>query len=205
MNISLANLSAAGIGPTQARAILDPLLSTLARFDITTPARAGGFVAQCWVESLGFTDFEENLRYTDAARVMRIFPSRVTSIEQAQRLTNNPQGLANCVYAGKNGNGNPMSGDGWKFRGRGAIQLTGRSNYTDAANECGRPYLEQPDLVGQVPDALLTAGWYWHSRKLNFLADASHWDEITRAINGPGMEQSGLRRQRSEECTRAFA
>ena len=205
MNLTIGTLVSGGVAPTQARQIIDTLRDVCKRFDISTAPRAGGFVGQCWVESIGFTDFEENCYWSSPERIAKFFPSRVTSIEQASRLARNPRALANCVYAGKNGNGNPLSEDGWNYRGRGAIQLTGRSNYADAATALARPYLEQPDLVGALPDALLTAGWYWHTHKLNLLADSAQWDAITRAINGPALDQSALRRQRSVECMQAFS
>ena len=202
--LELGRLVAAGVAPTQARLILEPLASACTRFDINTPARIGGFLAQCIVESQGFTRFEENLYYTTPERIKRIFPSRVADLEQAALLARNPKALANCVYAGKNGNGNPLSGDGWNYRGRGAIQLTGLGNYADATNETGRPYVKQPDLVAEPPDALLTAAWYWHTHKLNLLADSAQWDSITRAVNGPRMEQAAWRKQQSELAAQAF-
>lgn len=205
MNLTTGTLVSGGVSPTQARQIIDTLRSVCARFDITTAPRAGGFVAQCWVESIGFTTFEENCYWSSPERIAKFFPSRVTSLEQAAHLARNPVALANAVYAGKNGNGNPLSGDGWKYRGRGAIQLTGRANYTDAATALARPYVDEPDLVGDLPDAMLTAGWYWHTHKLNLLADSAQWDAITRAVNGPAMDQAGLRKQRSQEFAQAFS
>lgn len=202
--ICIATLVACGIGPTQARIFAEPLLSACARFDITTPARIGAFLGQCLVESQRFTKTEEGLFYRGADRIMAVFPSRVTSLQQAAQLVGKPEALANCVYAGKNGNGNPLSGDGWRFRGRGLIQLTGRGNYTDAGDGLGRPYLLRPELVAEPADACLTAAWYWHNGKLNVLADASLFDAITKAVNGPGMHDADLRRQLSEEAIKAL-
>ena len=162
-------------------------------------------MAQCLSESMGFTRFEENLFYTTPERIRTVFPSRVTSLQQAATLTRNPEALANCVYSGKNGNGNPLSGDGWKYRGRGPIQLTGRSNYTDAAADIGRPYIDQPNLVAQPTDGLMTAAWFWSCRKANLLADSAQWDAITRMVNGPAMLGHALRAQMSDEATRAFS
>ena len=203
--ISVAKLIAAGVPPTQARQYLEPLASACARFDIATPARIAGFLAQCRVESSDFTRLEENLWYTTPERIRQIFPSRVKSMADAARLVRNPKALANCVYAGKIGNGNEASGDGFRFRGRGIKQLTGRANYADAAEGLGRPYLEQPDLVAQPEDACLTAAWFWHNVKANILADSAQWDAITRAVNGPGMLQASLRRQYAEQAVEALA
>lgn len=203
--LTLQNLIAAGVAPTQARAFLVPLSAACARFGITTPARIAGFIAQCRVESAGFTALEESLFYRDPVRIMRIWPTRVTSLQQAQTLARNPQGLANVVYAGRLGNGDTASGDGWRFRGRGLKQLTGKANYADAAQALARPYVTNPELVAEPEDACMTAAWFWHSHKLNVLADSAQWDAITRAVNGPGMLQAAERRQYSEEAARVLA
>ena len=205
MYLTLTNLVDAGIAPTQARAFLDPLTAACARFGINTPARIAGFVAQCRVESAGFTALEESLFYRDPARIMRIWPTRVTTLQQAQSLAGNPKGLANVVYANRLGNGDTASGDGWRFIGRGLKQLTGKANYSDAATNLNRPYVTHPELVSLPEDACMTAAWFWHTNKCNILADSSQWDAITRAVNGPGMLQAAERRQYSEEGVRAFA
>ena len=203
--ITIATLIAAGVQPTQARIFAEPLAAACARFDITSRARVAGFIAQCRVESADFTRLEENLNYTRAERILQIFPSRVKSLDDATRLVRNPRAMANRVYAGKIGNGDEASGDGWRFRGRGLKQLTGRANYADAAEALGRPYLEHPDLVAQPVDACLTAAWFWHAAKGNLLADSAQWDAITRAVNGPGMLQADLRRQYAEEALQVLA
>jgi len=203
--LTLPTLIAAGVPPTQARQYVDPLAAACARFGINTPARIAGFLAQCRVESADFTRLEENLFYTTPERIRQVFPSRVASMADAARLVRNPKALANCVYAGKIGNGNEASGDGFRFRGRGLKQLTGRANYADAAAGLGRPYLDQPDLVALPDDACLTAAWFWHNAKANILADSAQWDAITRAVNGPGMLQASLRRQYAEQALEVLA
>lgn len=203
--MTLGQLIGAGVAPTQARTMLAPLQATCSRFDISSPDRMAAFVGQLMVESAGFTHFEENLYYSTPSRIMAIFPSRVTSIDQATRLARNPQALANCVYAGKNGNGNPLTGDGWAYRGRGGIMLSGKGNYADAEADTGRPYLTQPDLVAQPPDAMLTAGWYWFTHKLSLLADSWQIGAITRAVNGPGMIDRDLRQMHSDQGRTAFS
>lgn len=203
--ITAAALIAAGIGPTQARQFAPSLAAACARFDINTAARVAAFVAQCRVESAGFTALEEGLHYTTPERVRQIFPSRVPSLADAATLVRRPQALANRVYSGRLGNGNEASGDGWRYRGRGLKQLTGRANYTDAAVGLGRPYVTQPELVALPEDACLTAAWYWHAAKCNILADSGQWDAITRAVNGPGMLQAAVRAQYSREGVLAFA
>lgn len=206
MKLDLASLILAGIPPTQARTFLDPLRAACDRFDIVTGPRLAGFVAQCRVESGDFVKLEENLNYRTPERLRAIFPSRITSLADAASLIpRGPKAIASRVYAGKNGNGSEATGDGWAYRGRGLIQLTGRSNYHDAGMELGFNYIEAPDLVATPQHACLTAAWYWHVRKLNHLADSAQWDAITRAVNGPGMLHADLRRQYSEEGVQFFA
>ncbi len=202
--LTLAKLIGTGVPPTQARAFLTPLALACERFQIDTPARLAGFIAQCRVESTDFTRLEEGLFYTTPERVRQIFPRTVPSLADAATLVRNPQKLANRVYAGKNGNGNEASGDGWRYRGRGLKQLTGRGNYAAAEKALGRPYVEQPDLVALPEDACLTAAHFWHSVKANVLADSAQWDAITRAVNGPGMVEATLRRQYSEQALLAL-
>jgi putative chitinase len=201
----LAQLVAAGITPTLARLFADPLEIAFERFGIDTPARRAAFVAQASHESSGFARLEENLYYRQPERIRQIFPSRVGSLQQAATLCRNPQGLANVVYAGKNGNGDAASGDGWRFRGRGLFQLTGRANYLAAGAALDRPYLETPDVVALPPDAALSAGWYWSSADCNALADSWQIDLITKRINGPAMLARVERHSAADEAMRAFA
>lgn len=204
--ISVATLTAAGIGPTQARQFAEPLAAACKRFDIVTPPRIAGFLAQCRVESYNLTTLEEGLSYRSADRIALVFKRlRDRGLDGLAKLVRNPQGLANAAYAGINGNGDEASGDGWRYRGRGMKQLTGRANYADAAEALGRPYIEQPDLVALPEDACLTAAWYWHSAKCNILADGAQWDAITRAVNGPAMLQADVRRQYSDEAVAVFS
>jgi putative chitinase len=203
--ISVQSLVAAGIGPTQARAFEAPLNAACARFGINTAQRQAAFVAQCAHESGLFVHLEEGLFYRSADRICAIFKSRVPNLAAAQALVGNPKGLANRVYAGRNGNGNEASGDGWRYRGRGLIQLTGRNNYASAAAKVARPYVEQPDLVLQPEDACLTAGAFWDTAKLNAVADRGEFDAITRAINGAGMVGAAERRALFDACLNVFA
>lgn len=203
--IEIAQLMEAGIAPTQAREFAGPLSKACALFDISTPARKAAFIAQAAHESQMFTALEESLLYRSPERIQRIFPKSVPTLEQAQRLVRNAQALANRVYANRLGNGDEQSGDGWNFRGRGLFQLTGRGNYTRAGVDLGRPYVAEPYLVARPLDACLTAGWYWHTHKLNELADGWNVAAITRAINGPAMLAKAERQQLAEEALRAFA
>lgn len=206
MQIELSTLIAAGIAPTQARLFLAPMQTACRAFDIITPARFAAFVGQCMVESQGFTVMEENLNYRNPDRLRGIFPSRVPDVATAARLVaGGPKAIANRVYASRLGNGDEASGDGWRYRGRGIKQLTGRTNYTNAAVALSQPYVEQPDLVALPEGACMTAGWFWHVNKCNILADAWNIDAITRAVNGPGMLQAKERRQFSDAAVRALS
>jgi putative chitinase len=203
--ITVARLISAGIGPTQARIFAEPLAAACARFAIHTPARIGAFLGQCALESAAFTRLEENLHYTTPERIRAVFPSRVKSLADAARLTRNPQALANVVYAGRLGNGDELSGDGWRYRGRGLVQLTGKANYIDAADGLALPLVTNPDLAASPVTACMTAAWYWHTHKLNVLADSAQWDSITRAVNGPAMLHADARRQFMQEAVAVFA
>ena len=136
---SVEQLVAAGIGPTAARRFQPVLAGALARFGIETPRRVAAFLAQCHVESAGFTALEENLMYSSAARLIQVWPSRFPNTGAATPFVRNPQRLANLVYANRNGNGPQASGDGWRYRGRSPIQLTGRDNYSRMAALAGLP------------------------------------------------------------------
>lgn len=176
-----------GVEPTQARQFADPLKAAMALFAISSPQREAAFLAQCMAESGRFTRLEENLRYTTPERIRAVFPSRVKSLAEAAPLVRNPQGLANRVYAERNGNGDEASGDGWRYRGRGLFQLTGRANYARASAALAMDYVGAPQLVAEPSDACLTAAWYWHSNGCNEMIDAGRFDATTRAINGPAM------------------
>lgn len=201
-----AVLIAGGIGPTQAALFASYLTQAFDEFQISSPLRQAAFLAQCAHESTLFVHLEEELYYRDAERAAtKIFRGtfdanrdKVISpaeIEAAKPYMRNPQGLANKVYAGRNGNGNEASGDGYRYRGRGLIQLTGRNNYSAAALKLAEPYIDQPDLVAGPADACLTAGWYWDRNGLNRLADAGEVDAITRAVNGAAMEGADNRKK----------
>lgn len=193
--MTVDELIACGVPPTAAKTFAAPLVEAFERFGISTPRRQAAFVAQAMHESARFSVLEENLHYSTPERVRAVFPSRVLSLDAARPLVRNPQALANRVYSDRLGNGSEASGDGWRFRGRGIFQLTGRSNYEAAARALDAPYDTQPNLVAQPLHAALTAGWFWDRGRLNGLADDGDIDGITRAINGRAMLG---RRERAE-------
>lgn len=202
--MNVAQLVSCGIHPTQAKVFALPLREFCSRFDIVTPARQAAFIAQCGHESLNFTRLEESLYYRTPERIREMWPTRVPSLADATKLCKNPQALANTVYSNRLGNGGFSSNDGWNYRGRGLIQLTGRANYRDAGQALGQDYVRYPSLVANPADAVLVAAWFWHTNKLNILADASNIDAITRVVNGPAMAGKIDRRQRFEEALDAF-
>lgn len=167
-----------------------PLLGeAAARFDIGTPRRQSAWLAQIAHESLELTRLQENLRYTTPGRLLQMFGRRFHAAGRApDEFLNAPERLANFVYADRLGNGNEASGDGWRYRGRGAIQLTGRKNYRMAGDGIGEwDYEANPDLLFDPKHAALTAAWYWHVAGCNALADALDLVGITQRINGPAL------------------
>jgi len=160
---------------------LDPLNSTFDKYEINTPKRQAGFIGQCQHESGNFKTLEENLHYS-AASLMRVWPSRFPDQATADQYANNPEKIANKVYAGRMGN--TEDGDGWKYHGRGVIQLTGKDNYMFCGQAIKLDLMDNPDLLLEPMNAMLSAGWFWNKRGLNAAADVSGWEEITRKING---------------------
>ena len=162
---------------------LDPLNATFAKYDISTPVRQAFFVGQCAHESNNFKVIEENLHYS-AQALMRVWPSRFPDQATADQYANNPEKIANKVYAGRMGNGNEESGEGWAFHGRGLIQLTGKENYDRCGKALGIDLINEPNLLALPNYACLSAGWFWQKVGLNALADAQDTDTMTKRING---------------------
>ena len=115
---------------------------------------------------------------------MRVWPSRFPDIDVANQYANNPEKIANKVYGGRADLGNVEDGDGWKFHGRGVIQLTGRSNYTVCGLALNKPFVELPQMLLEPENACMSAGWFWNKKGLNALADSGDIETMTRRING---------------------
>ena len=162
---------------------LDPLNQTFIKYNISTTQRQACFIGQCQHESANFTKLEEGLNYS-ASRLMAVWPSRFPSVDVANQYANNPQKLANKVYAGRMGNGNEESGDGWKYHGRGLIQLTGRDNYANCGSGLGVDLLGNPNWFLDPKYATLSAGWFFNKKGLNDLADTGDYETMTKLING---------------------
>ena len=167
------------IGPEWAAA----LNQTFDRFKINTPNRQAAFVAQCGHECGNFRVLEENLNYR-AASLMTTFKRYFPTMELAQQYEKRPEKIANRVYANRMGNGDEASGDGWRYCGRGLIQLTGRDNYTFFAGSLGISVEEASEYLGTFEGAAQSACWYWEQNNLNRFADANDVRGLTRAING---------------------
>ena len=150
---------------------VDALNSTFERFNISSIRQQAAFIGQCGHECGNFKILEENLNYR-AETLMRLWPKRFPTREIADQYARNPKKIANKVYASRMGNRDEASGDGYRFRGRGCIQLTGHSNYFHAGKALGIDFVMEPDLVATPQYAALTAGWFWDTQKLNAIAEA---------------------------------
>ena len=160
---------------------LEPLNAAFAKYDISTPTRQACFIGQCQHESANFTKLEEGLNYS-ASRLMAVWPSRFPNLDVANQYANNPEKLANKVYGGRMGN--VEDGDGWKYHGRGLIQLTGKDNYANCGSGLGVDLLSNPEWVATPEYAALSAGWFWNKKGLNDLADTGDYETMTKRING---------------------
>ena len=160
---------------------LQPLEDTFEKYEINTPKRQAAFIGQCQHESGNFKLLEENLHYS-AASLMRVWPSRFPDVDVANQYANNPEKIANKVYGGRMGN--TEEGDGWKYHGRGLIQLTGKENYGNCGSGIGVDLLSDPNLLVTPEYAALSAGWFWRKRDLNSLADSGDIETMTKRING---------------------
>jgi putative chitinase len=161
------------------------MVEYLPKFDIITPARVAGFVAQCQHESADFTALQENLNY-GAKGLMNIFKKYYPDEALAKSHERKPELIANRVYSSRMGNGPEASGDGWKYRGRGILQLTGRSNYTQCSRDLfGDDTLaNDPDLLRTPEYAILSACWFWHKNGLNSICDKGDIVLLSKKING---------------------
>ena len=162
---------------------VDALNETFERFGIVTPRQQAAFIGQCSHECANFRILEENLNYK-AATLMKLWPKRFPTIDIASEYAGKPQKIANKVYANRMGNRDEASGDGYRFRGRGAIQLTGYDGYFHAGRACGVDFHKDPELVATPRYAAMTAGWFWSTHNCNNLAEAADWLALTKKING---------------------
>ena len=157
------------------------LMQSMQHFGINTPRRAAHFLAQVGHESVGLACLEENLSYT-IQRLRSVFPHRIPD-HLYSAFANHPQSLANWIYANRKGNGPVSSGDGYRYRGRGPLQLTGRDNYRLIGERIARPLETQPDLVRSIQTGALAAAAYFTDSRLLRLADSNDTLGVSRWIN----------------------
>lgn len=166
--------------------VLAEIPSVVEKFGINSNLRLAHFLGQCAHESGTFTVVRENLNYS-GERLVQIFPKYFPTIESTKGYAKNPERIANKVYGSRMGNGNEASGDGYKFSGRGYIQLTGKQNYTLFDDFVPELIIAEPALVA-TKYPLLSAAWFWSRNSLNALADQGNGVEvvtkITRKVNG---------------------
>lgn len=153
------------------------------QFEINNRLRMAMFLAQVGHESGHFKRLTENLNYS-AKRLREVFPKYFPTDAMAAKYARNPEMIANRTYGGRMGNGDEVSGDGYRYRGRGLIQLTGKDNYRRASSSIGIDLVKQPDLVSQPEVACLTAAWFWFTNGCNAMADGDQITNCTKRING---------------------
>ncbi len=159
------------------------LSQLLPDYEINTPKRIASFIAQCAHESGSFVFLTENLNYK-AESLIKVFPKYFKDMATAKAYEKQPQKIANKIYADRMGNSNEASGDGWKYRGRGLIQLTGKTNYTWFAASLEISPEEAAEYTQTFEGAAQSACWFWETNKLNTFADSGDIVTMTKRING---------------------
>ena len=183
MNITLAQFSQMISTNANPLGWYQPSMDLFQKYNINTKNRIAGFMAQCGHESSDFNVTLENLNYS-WQRLRQVFPSHFATDADAQKVDRKPQAIANIVYANRLGNGNVSSGDGWKFRGHGLIQLTGRSNITKFGASIGMNADQAVAYCETPKGALESACWFWTVNNLNHFCDADDIIGLTHAVNG---------------------
>ena len=161
----------------------EALSEILPEYEITTPQRVAAFLAQSAHESGGFVFLKENLNYK-AASLRRVFPKYFPDDAIAAQYAGKGEMIANRVYANRMGNGDEASGDGFRYCGRGLIQLTGKNNYTFFAGSLDIPVEEASEYLQTFEGAVQSACFFWEQNKLNQWADAGDILTLTKRING---------------------
>ena len=166
--------------------VLDELPSIINKYQIDTPLRMSHFLSQCHHESGGFKSTTENMKYS-TARLLQVFPKHFKSLDDTKGYAMHPERIGNKVYANRLGNGNESSGDGYKYRGRGYIQVTGKNKYVILDKLLPEDIVNNPDWIA-LKYPLFSAAWFWDSVKLNQIADKGATmeicEQVTKSING---------------------
>ena len=159
------------------------LEQALPDYDINTPQRVAAFIAQCAHESGGFRALKENLNYR-AVTLRKVFPKYFPDDATAAAYAQQPEKIANRVYGNRMGNGDEASGDGFRYCGRGLIQLTGKQNYQNFADSIETPVEDIPEYLATFEGAVQSACWFWEANNLNQWADKNDILTLTKRING---------------------
>lgn len=183
MNITAQQLSQILTKNKNVAELATVLNKVFPKYEINTKNRVAGFLAQCGHESADFTILKENLNY-GAKGLRGVFPKYFPDDKLAESYERQPEKIANKIYGGRMGNGPESSGDGYKFRGRGAIQLTGKDNYSAFAKTIGKTLDETIAYVETLEGAIESACWFWKSRNLNAVCDSDDIVKMTKLING---------------------
>lgn len=161
----------------------DALSAILPEYGINTPERVAAFIAQCAHESGGFKFLKENLNYK-AESLLKVFPKYFKTLDEARAYEKKPEKIANKIYGNRMGNGDESSGDGFRYCGRGLIQLTGKENYSWFAASLEIPVEEASEYLETFEGAVQSACWFWEENKLNQWADKKDILTLTKRING---------------------
>jgi putative chitinase len=159
------------------------IVDNIPNYGIDTIESISAFLAQCSHESAEFTRVRENLNYRWES-LRRVFPKYFPTDDVARRYAHNQEAIANRVYANRMGNGDEGSGDGWLYKGRGVIQITGKNNYSLIADHLHMNLIDVPDYLETFDGAVISACWYWKTNNLNRFVLADDFKGLTRAING---------------------
>ena len=193
-------MQATGANRKNAELFLPFIQGTCKAYDITSPKRIAAFLSQIGHESAGLSRLEENLNYS-AFGLANTWPTRFAQrnmageylvdakrrkvpTERALQIQRKPELIANVVYSNRMGNGPEESGEGWRYRGRGLKQLTGKDNHRACGRAIGEDFVTEPDKLLLPVNAALSAGWFWSVNKLNMLADLGDVEGMTKRING---------------------
>ena len=199
MTPKVEHIVAAGVKQATAQKWVEAVAAACQEFNINTPQRIAGFLSQCAHESGGFERLQENLNYS-ADGMAGIWPRRFAVLgpdkkpvkkdgknqpnKFALALHRKPEMIANVVYSGRMGNGPTESGEGWKYRGRGLKQLTGKDNHRACSEGLGVDLVANPDLLLEPVYAARSAAWFWATNKCNNFADSGDIEGLTKKING---------------------
>ncbi len=175
-------IEAVGCSESNADRYLEHLSACMDCYEIDTPKRQAAFLAQIGHESGSFTITQENMNYSES-RLLEIFPKHFTA-DQAKDYARQPERIGSRAYADRMGNGPESSGDGYRYRGRGLIQLTGKDDYAECGKALGIDLLRNPELLKEPQAASMSAGWEWERSKLNEIADLGDFKKLTVRING---------------------